>query len=427
MIDQLFVGAAEVDITPPVGTKLCGSLEPRTSIGVDDPLTFKAVVLESGGVKLAYVLADLIALTRETGDAMVALAARRTGIASENIVLATSHTHTGPYTTMIFAGAEINQEWLASLPEKFTQAVEAAHKSRRPARMSRERGYCLKMIHNRRLKFKDGRDINTWLLHQGEADIQCLGAAAPVDPEVGIICFDDEQGAPIAILWHFSLHTNANFGPRFSADYPGVVAGRLRERFGVGVVPIFMPGAQADINPLASYRLVGDELATVIIQRLDQRQPGKGGTKVGALKAEVVVPCRDLTVDQEKRIKDSQWSPNYQEVFRKELELMRKAGVREDRTVIQAWRIGEIGFASLPGELFVEWGIKIKQESPFPWTYPVELGGDYLGYLVTEKAWQAGGYESLIARSAKPSFEGVAGMVDKALDMLSELYAQKKQ
>ena len=423
MTNRLFVGAAEVDITPPVGTKLCGALEPRTSIGVDDPLTFKAVVLESGGVKLAYVLADLIVLGREIGDAAVALASSRTGIPPANIVWAASHTHTGPYTLPLFGDDHvIDRKWLASLPEKFAQAVEAAHKSRRPARLSRERGYCSKMIHNRRLKFKDGREINTWLLHQGEAEVQCLGTAAPVDPEVGIVCFDDEHGAPIAILWHFSLHANANFGPRFSADYPGVVAGRLRERFGAGVVPIFVPGAEADINPLEKYRQVGDELATVIIERLNKRQPGQGGTKLGALKAELAVPYRDLTVDQEKRIRDSQWSPNCQEVFRKELELMRKAGVREDRTLIQAWRIGEIGFASLPGELFLEWGLKIKAESPFPWTFPVELGGDYLGYLVTRQAWQAGGYESLICRSARPSVEGVALMVDKALELLDRLW-----
>jgi len=421
MSNQFLVGAAEVDITPPVGTALAGSLKPRTSIGVDDPLTFKAVVLESGGVKLAYVLADLIVLGREIGDEAVALTSSRTGIPPTNILWAASHTHTGPYTMPLFGG-EINQEWLDGLPEKFAQAVAAAHKSRRPARMIRKRGYCLKMIHNRRLKFKDGREINTWLLHRGEEEIQCLGAAAPVDPEVGILCFDDEQGVPIAILWHFSLHTNANFGPRFSADYPGVVAGRLRERFGAGVVPIFMPGAEADINPLASYCQVGDELASVIIQNLDKRQPGKGGIKLGALKAEVVVPWRDLTVDQEKRIKDSQWLPTDQAVFRKELELMRKAGVRESRTVIQAWRIGEIGFASLPGELFIEWGLKIKAESPFPWTFPVELGADYLGYLVTEQAWRAGGYESLIARSARPSVEGVAKMVDTALDLLGRLW-----
>jgi hypothetical protein len=424
MKNELLVGAAEVNITPPIGTALAGSLRPRPSSGVDDPLTFKAVVLESDGVKLAYVLADLIALERKVGDAAVALAARRTGIPPAHIVWAASHTHTGPYTlSSLYADRDvIDRKWVAGLPEKFARAVALAHESRRPARMSRERGYSSALIHNRRLRFKDGREINTWLLHKGEEEVQCLGAAAPIDPEVGIVCFDDKQGDPIAVLWHYSLHTNANFGPRFSADYPGVVAGRLRERFGAAVVPIFIPGAEADINPLGSYRAIGDQLANVILQQLEQRGPRTGKVILGALKEEVVVPYRDFSVDQEKRIKDSQWAPDAQEVFRKELRLIRKAGLREDRTIVQAWRIGEVGFASLPGELFLEWGLKIKAESPFPWTFPVELGGDCLGYLVTEQAWQAGGYESLISRWTRPSVEGVARMVDVALNLLGQLW-----
>jgi hypothetical protein len=101
---------------------------------------------------------------------------------------------------------------------------------------------------------------------------------------------------------------------------------------------------------------------------------------------------------------------------------MREDGITEIKTLLQAWRIGDTGFVSLPGELFVEWGLKIKGESPFPWTFPVEMGGDYLGYLVTEQAWKAGGYESLIARSARPSWEGAEMMVNEALDMLNELF-----
>ncbi len=425
--NQLLVGAAEVEITPPVGTALAGSLQPRPSLGIQDPLTFKALVLESGGVKLAYVLADLIALEREVGDKAVALASRRTGIPAAHIVWAASHTHTGPYTlASLFAGKNIvNRRWLAGLPEKFAQAVGRALQARRPARMSRTRGYNSGLIHNRRLKFKDGREINTWLINRGEADVQCLGAAAPIDPEIGIVCFDDERGRPIAVLWHYSLHTNANFGPRFSADYPGVVAGRLRERFGPDVVPIFVPGAEADINPLGTYRQVGDALADVIIERLERRRPRRGGVLLGALKQEVVVPYRDFTVDQEQRIKDSQWPPDCQEVFRQELKLMRRAGIREDRTLIQAWRMAEVGFASLPGELFLEWGLKIKAESPFPWTFPVELGADCLGYLVTEQAWKGGGYEALISRWTRPSVAGVAGMVATALDLLRRLWKTK--
>ena len=114
---ELLVGAAEVEITPPVGTALAGSIRPRNSVGVQDPLTIKAIVLSSGGVNgsaraplsLAYVLLDLIALERKEGDAAVSLAARRTGIPEQNIVWAASHTHTGPYTVALFDGEDDGQ------------------------------------------------------------------------------------------------------------------------------------------------------------------------------------------------------------------------------------------------------------------------------------------------------------------------------
>ncbi len=419
----LLAGAAEVDITPPVGTALAGDLKPRRSEGVQDPLTIKAVVLSCGGVKLAYALLDLIALERKEGDAAVSLAARRTGIPEQNIVWAASHTHTGPYTIQLFdEPSPLDADWLAGIPGKFADAVEAACRSMRPARMSRERAYCQHVLHNRRYKYKDGREINTWLLHAGEEEVQCLGSAAPVDPEVGILCFDDAEGSPIAVLWHYSLHTNANFGPCFSADYPAVVAARLRERFGPGVVPIFVPGTFGDINPTLKYREVGDALARAIVQRLEKRKPGLDSVPLAALKQEITVPWRDLAADPEARIRASQWPPEKQEVFRREVARMRRAGRTEDRTVLQAWRIGDVGFASLPGEVFVEWGLKIKAESPFPWTFCVELGGDYLGYLVTEQAWRAGGYESLTAHSARPSVAGVATMVDADLALLRTLW-----
>ena len=81
MSDDFLAGAAQVDITPPVGTALAGSTVPRKSLGVQDPLTIKAVVLESGSVRLAYALYDLISVRREEGG--------------------------------------IDREWLRDLPEKF--------------------------------------------------------------------------------------------------------------------------------------------------------------------------------------------------------------------------------------------------------------------------------------------------------------------
>ena len=171
-----------------------------------------------------------------------------------------------------------------------------------------------------------------------------------------------------------------------------------------------------------SYRIVGDQLAGVIIQCLDQRKPRLVEPTLSVFKREVTVPFRDFTVDQDHRIKASQWSPEMQKHFKNELELVRQAGIKQADTLIQAWRIGDIGFVSFPGELFGEWGLKIKAESPFPWTFPVYAGGDCLGYFVTQQAWEAGGYESLITRYSPVSVEGAAKLVATAQQCLRELW-----
>jgi len=428
---SLLVGVHEVDITPPVGTPLCGSLAPRPSKGIEDPLLIRAIVLESEGTRIAYALLDLAYLIREMGDQAVALASGRTGIPPEQIVWATSHSHTSPYTTDIFPyGGEdpVNHDWVATLPDKFAECVAAADAARQPARMSRLRGYHNGLCQNRRIRFKDGREINNWLLNGGEDDLQCIATAGLTDPEIGILAFDDEQGRLRAVLFHCTLHANTNFGPYLSADYPGVVASRIRERYGTQVSTLFLPGFCGDINSAGrKYREVGDALASVIIPKLEERQPSPNTPLVGATKRDITVPYRDFSVDQEERIRASQWAPEVQDYFRRNLEIIREGGVTETTTVLQAWHIGEVGFASFPGEPFVEWGTRIKQDSPFPWTYPVELGGDYAGYFVTQQAWEAGGYESLISTVGFVDVPGTEMMKSAVCEMLEALHARWRQ
>ncbi len=426
---QLLVGTAEVDITPRVGTALAGSLWPRASEGVDDPLFVKAIVLESGGRRLAYGIFDLIAVGRAEGDRAVELASKRTGIPRDHIVWAASHTHTGPYSAPLLdrTDGDIDRVWLDGIAESFSRCVAHADATKVPAGMSRLRGFHTGLAHNRRVLFKDGRAINTWNLERAQ-DVQTVGSSGPIDPEIGILAFDDAEGRLLAVLFHFALHTNTNFGPRFSADYPGVVAAQIRDGFGEHVSTLFTPGTFADQNSTGPrYQAVGEALSTVISGQLERRAPATGATALGALKREVTVPYRDFSVDQEERIRSSGWSPEAQDVFRREVQLMRERGETEATTVLQAWRIGDVGFVSLPGEPFVELGLRIKRESPFAWTYPVGYAGDHLGYLVTPEAWEAGGYESLIARSARPSAEGVSYLVDEALDLLRTLYDEGRQ
>jgi hypothetical protein len=104
---------------------------------------------------------------------------------------------------------------------------------------------------------------------------------------------------------------------------------------------------------------------------------------------------------------------------------LHELGIREVITPVGAWHLGDTVFPCLPGEPFVEWGLKLKQESPFPWTFPVELADDCVGYLVTPSAWEAGGYECLNS-SGMVSVAGARTLVDESLKMLHELWESSR-
>ncbi|MFA5645550.1 MAG: hypothetical protein WDA18_04255 [Candidatus Ratteibacteria bacterium] len=422
--DLLRIGVAEIEITPPLGTPLCGALIPRVSIGTSDPLYIKAIVMESGGKRLAYVVFDLIALTRQFGDEGVKRSSERTGIPQEHIVWTATHTHTGPYVTPLFSDSSVvNEQWRSTLPEKMASCVEIADNAKVPAKVCRLRDFHWGLSQNRRIMLKNGSTVNTWNLGEVSEELQFTGMAGPIDPEIGIFSFEDYSGQLLAVMFHFTLHTNSNFGQKFSGDYPAVVAARVRERFGAQVVTLFLPGACADINKtIPSYRDIGNALSEKIIAAIERRVPQNGSLLLSAIKRDVRVPRRDAWADYEVRIASSGFNDKLQEIFRQELLYLQKEGKKDDTSIVQAWRMGDTAFVSFPRELFVEWGLKIKRESLFPWTYPVELGGDYLGYLVTERAWKEGGYESLLARSARPAPEGAALLVDHGLQMLRQLY-----
>jgi neutral ceramidase len=424
MSDSLLVGVAEVEITPPIGTLMAGALVPRASTGVYDPLMLKALVLDDGRTRIVYAIFDLVALVRPFGDRLSAAAAAATGIPTEHILWSCTHTHNGPCTAPYFPTTwpdPVDHAWLDTLIDTFAACVKIADDRKAPMRVRRTRGYRYDLGHNRRIRFKDGREINTWLLDSGEEDVQSLGAAGPIDPEIGILAFEALNGTLAAVLFQYALHANSRWGTVFSGDYPAVVAARLRERYGAQVTTLFMPGACADQNPVRGTRELGDALAETIIAKLDARPPAMTDTTLGIRAADITVPLRDVHMDQEARLAASQWGPEGQAFFRDSQRDLQRRVFTELPARLTAWHIGDVAFATFPGELFVEHGLRVKAESLFPWTYPVELCNDCLGYLITEQAWAAGGYEALISSVTQVAPAGSTMMVDENLSMLAAL------
>ena len=429
---QLRVGFGESDITPPHGLSMCGSLDPRKNEGTTDPLQSHALVVESGGRRIAIVGVDLIGLPKALSDEIIADAAGRTGISSEDILIAASHTHSGPYTAEgVYSEQVTDAEYLSALPGRIGDSVELAAGRVEPASMYIGRSLVHHGIHNRRVICPDGKVMNTWMpqaLNDLELIPQVLGTAGPVDPELWVVRFDRPDGSTIGILYNFSLHTNSKSGTTWSADYPCVVAEQMREVYGADVISVYTPGACADINVTMGgdrWRESATYFAEQAVEAARRAIPVEGSIPVGAVRREISVPRRDPTDQPPEAIGRLNWggAGGRADVFDRQAKLV--ASMPEQQTVVVgAARIGPFAIATNPGELFVEHGLTIKRRSPFPHTVVSELTNDLIMYQPTRQAFAQQGYETLVGPN-RVAMEGIEKIVDTAVELVEALWNKR--
>ena len=86
---------------------------------------------------------------------------------------------------------------------------------------------------------------------------------------------------------------------------------------------------------------------------------------------------------------------------------------------VQVFRLSsDVAVVGLPGEVFVDLGLEIKQASPFATTLVIELCQDTPGYIPTKKAFAEGSYETVNSRIAPGGGEVMA---EAAIRLLKEL------
>ncbi len=89
---------------------------------------------------------------------------------------------------------------------------------------------------------------------------------------------------------------------------------------------------------------------------------------------------------------------------------------------IQAFRIGDLGIASIPFEVFTETGLEIKANSPFKDTFTIELANGSHGYLPTPKHHDLGGYETWLGTNRVERAASLK-ITARALETLERLHA----
>src|SRR5688572_1674483 len=93
----LRAGAAAVDITPKqFPLNMPGGFSANLARGAHDPLHSRALVLNDGSITVAMVVVDNLGAGPEVLNEAKAIAAKKTGIPVEQMLIASTHTHSGP-------------------------------------------------------------------------------------------------------------------------------------------------------------------------------------------------------------------------------------------------------------------------------------------------------------------------------------------
>lgn len=409
-------GAAEVDITPQVGGYLAGGIHKVTSRSVERRLFARALVLQQTEQPVIMIVCDLLLLRRETVTHTRTIISDRLGLPEHCITISVTHTHSGPATIASAWWPPPDSSYMEQLPLQLAEAAITAYRRREPAQLA----YGTQDVHgvcfNRRYVRDDGIvETNPGL---GRTDI--LGPAGPTDPAVTALLVERPNGQPIALWANLSLHyVGTSDREAISADYYGAFSELAKRWLGTEVIALLTNGASGDINNndlerkvaitgTGRQELVARAVAGAAIAATAMAPRVHTGTiqirTLPFLASTYPVTTNDLQVAREI-LTHPDTSPTFSFVrgqpipsslatqIARGIESFRSRP-RQQATELALIQIADLCIVSMPGEIFVEHGLRIKALSPFPLTAVVGLSNDYIGYLPTRDAFQRGGYET---------------------------------
>ncbi|MFN8711142.1 MAG: LamG-like jellyroll fold domain-containing protein [Planctomyces sp.] len=462
----LKAGAAVIDITPQrLPVLVNGGMVSRTVDKVVAKLHARAIVLDNDQERIALVVVDSCMIGKAVLDDAKHLAAKRTKIRPERMMISATHTHSAP-SSMACLGTEMDTDYVVFLRERLAEVIALAEKNLEPA----EAGWSVRNA-------ADYTALRRWIIrpdrigedpfgnrtlranmHAG-ADLQVVtGESGPEDPDLSLIGFRTPSGRPIAVLANFSMHYFS--AEALHPDYFGLFCdgfeAHIREpadsnsavsKDGDGgkqsppFVAIISHGCSGDIWRRDYKVPVTAPLQTTTIEEYTKGLLGiaKDAWKAMAFASADLASSGELSMEERRlpmkyRVPDQQrleWAKRIvaelgdrlpettQEVYAREQVILHE--LQSTEIVVQAIRIGEIAIATTPNETYALTGLKLKHQSPLNKTMVIELanGGD--GYIPPTEQHLLGGYNTWPARSAGLEVTAEPRITAELLQMLENV------
>lgn len=396
------VGAAKTIITPEKFVWMAGyggRKAPADGKFID--LWAKALVLEDAdGKRGVIVTLDLIGIDRGTSERICERLKKEHKITRKQIVICTSHTHSGPVVAKNLSGfhyynvsgeqQKLIDEYADHLVGKIIDTVSDALSKMELSRLQWGSGKAMFAV-NRRENYPE--TVVPGRRARGEL-------AGPSDHDVPVLSVRDGEGNLRAVLFGYACHGTVIGLQKWSGDYPGYAQIEL-EKANPGCIALFWAGCGADQNPLPRFKVsyaekYGAELAGAVTKVLNAPMPKLPATLVTKYR-EIDLALVDLP--DKKSLLASAKDPNKYEVARAKilLDKLEKNGVIEGTYPypIAAWKIGgEIDFIALGGEVVIDYALRLKRERTGLRTWVAGYSNDVMAYIPSARVLKEGGYEA---------------------------------
>lgn len=423
-------GAYAADITPrrfPIS--MVGQMHDQVAEGAFDHLFARCVVLENGTSRIAIAVCDLGMIPRSLLDEAKQRASQATGIPVDHMLVSATHTHTAPVVVGAFQ-SEADAGYVEFATDQIAGSITKAAANLAPARVAWGTGSDPTQVYSRRWLMKPvtaqrnpfgGTRDDLAQMHPGYQNPNAIRPTGPVDPQIGLLSVQDPDGRPIALLANYAMHY-AGYGippGQCSSDYFGRFCTKIEKELGGAAdgppfVAILSNGPCAETHCYDYSRPKQDVTIETVAESV-AREALKAYQMLDYHDSAPLV-MRETTLTLGLRLPDEEevsrarevWSRvqaekrpgrTLEEIYARETILLSE-GPKQTELKLQALRIGELGIATIPCEVYCETGLALGAISPMKPFFLIELANGYNGYLPPPEQFALGGYTTWRARSS---------------------------
>jgi hypothetical protein len=425
----LRISTFAADVTPPLGSPLCGGwIKPAQA--VDDRLQALGVVLLGGEKPIVLCAIDWVENNNSTYDAWRDALAAAAGTDSSHVAVHCVHPHNTPWADVdadkaIQALDEklelVNSPFVQVAMDRTAAAVKKSLAKTQPiTHLGVGQGEVEKVASNRRILGADGKVAGRRMSKCKDQKLRDAPEGV-VDPQLKTVSFwNNDQ--PLAALHYYATHPMSYYGDgRVTTDFCGQARDK-RQQEQPDVFQVYFTGCAGDIAA-GKYNDGSKEMRPILRDRIHagmvaawnatKREPiGKLDWTV----TEIKFPARTEEKFLPKQVKEVLEDADASAQQRLISAVIMSWLDRIDKPVeLSCLQIGGTKILHLPGEPFIDYQLFAQSQRPKDFVCVAGYGDGGMGYIPLHDSYAEGGYEPTMAFVAPESEQLLKGKIRRLL------------